>query len=83
MDVFYSARSRSRDIPRSPLSVTKYGLTLVLIAAECTLLYYINFGHSLDKYYRADLIASAVKIASYVRIPNERMDYRSLNFERN
>jgi len=66
MDLFYSVTSRARDIPRSPLSVSKFMLTYVLIAAELAFLYFIILGPEAEKFYHADLISSSVKLGSYV-----------------
>ncbi|CAL8118382.1 unnamed protein product [Orchesella dallaii] len=66
LDVFYSFENRSRQIPKSPLNVTKFIITLLLIVLELLMLKDAIFPTA-DRYiYPVELASPAIKIATYI-----------------
>ncbi|ODM95243.1 Multidrug resistance-associated protein 1 [Orchesella cincta] len=66
LDVYYTFTNRSRQIPRSPLNVSKIMVTLLLIVLELLMLKDAVFPSD-DRYiYPVDLASPVIKIATYI-----------------
>lgn len=68
VDIYHSHVSASRPIPRSSLSVLKYGFSLLLIIIQVLLILFqlINVGYVLDEIPVGEYLAPVVRLVTYV-----------------
>ncbi|XP_021961754.1 multidrug resistance-associated protein 1 isoform X2 [Folsomia candida] len=68
VDIYHSHVSASRPIPRSSLSVLKYGFSLLLIIIQVLLILFqlINVGYVLDEIPVGEYLAPVVRLVTYI-----------------